>query len=83
MTAYRQLAIQHLKDAGITVASLIKNYPQELLRFKLACDMGLTDIELPANGPRSHLLNPAAKAWIKWPLHGPRKKPLRVLLSQH
>jgi hypothetical protein len=71
MITYHQIAIQDLKDAGISVASLIKQYPQELMRFKLACDMGMTDIELKADEPGSHPLNRAAEAWIElattWP----------------
>jgi hypothetical protein len=71
MTTYRQLALQDLKDAGVSVASLIESYPQELMRFKLACDMGMTEIELADAGTGCHLLNPAAETWIElattWP----------------
>jgi hypothetical protein len=71
MTTYLQNALQDLKDAGISVASLIESYPQELMRFKLACDMGMTDIELKADEAGSHTLNRAAQAWIElateWP----------------
>jgi hypothetical protein len=71
MTTYRQLALQDLKDAGVSVASLIESYPQELMRFKLACDMGMTDIELADAETGCHPLNPAAEAWIElataWP----------------
>jgi hypothetical protein len=71
MTTYRQLATKDLKGAGISVASLVEQYPQELMRFKLACDMGMTDIELKDDEAGSHPLNRAAEAWIElataWP----------------
>jgi hypothetical protein len=71
MSNYHQLAVQDLDAAGITVDSLIEQYPQELLRFKLACDMGMTDSELQPDEEGSHLLNNAARAWIElamtWP----------------
>lgn len=71
MATYQQIAIQDFKDMGITVDSLIEQYPQNLMRLKLACDMGISDISLPEDKEGHHLLYSAASTWIDlatvWP----------------
>jgi hypothetical protein len=71
MHTYTELAIEDLKGAGVTFESLIENYPKELMRFKLSCDMGMTEIRLPDDCVGEHLLATVAEAWIAlattWP----------------
>jgi hypothetical protein len=46
MKGYITCAKKNLNELGITPSWLIKHYPVELKRFKLACDLGETGIEL-------------------------------------
>lgn len=70
MKTYALQSRKALKELGITPAWLIKNYPIELKRFRLACDMGETGIELKQSTNNS--LTPAGHAWLKlaeqWPI---------------
>lgn len=71
MNDYRQLAIKDLEAHGLTAKGLIERYPQELKRFKLACDMGETGILLAPIEPTRDPLEAAAYAWLDlaatWP----------------
>ncbi len=71
MSDYRQLALSDLKAHGLTTDGLIQRYPQEIKRFRLACDMGETGIQLAQSSPGKHPLSPAANAWLElastWP----------------
>ncbi len=71
MSDYSQLALKDLAAHGLTPDSLILRYPQELKRFRLACNMGETGIQLDESSLGEHPLLPAAYAWLKlastWP----------------
>lgn len=54
------LAAAQLKKEGFTANFLISNYPQELKRFALSCDLGLTGVELKPPLAHEPTLAPAA-----------------------
>lgn len=56
----RSIARFTLRQQGFTINHLIEQYPNELKRLKLACDMGDTGIELRPPREGEHFLGPAA-----------------------
>ena len=56
----RSIARFTLRQQGYTISHLIEQYPNELKRLKLACDMGDTGIELRPSRAGEHFLGPAA-----------------------
>lgn len=68
---YRTLALSDLAALGFTPDGLIKRYPIELNRFRLACDMGELGFELLPVEANADPLEPAARAWLElasaWP----------------
>lgn len=57
---FSSIARAELRRQGFTVSALITQYPNELKRLKLACDMGDTDFVLRAAREGEHFLAPAA-----------------------
>lgn len=69
---YFEIALTELTEKGVTAEALIDQFPVELRRFRLACDMGEAGISLSPAREKEHPLMPAAQAWIKeaatWPI---------------
>lgn len=69
---YFVIALTELTEKGVTPEALIDQFPVELKRFRLACDMGETGIALSLARAEEHPLMPAAQAWIikatTWPI---------------